>query len=68
MEEASVMMVGLELNRIYQAISVLSNFNYDEGQLMNQVTDYKALNVSEKVLRIIHSYSDYVERVVWRNY
>lgn len=68
MEEASVMMVGLELNRIYQAISVLRNYNNDEGQLMNQVTDYKALNVSEKVLRIIHSYTDYVERVIWRNY
>lgn len=62
MEEASVMMVGLKKERILQGLEIL------ESQTINtlrQVEDYSMPNVSEKVLRIILSYTDYVNRVVW---
>ena len=62
MEEASVMMVGLKKDRIMQGLEVLET--QDEGML-RQVADYSMPNVSEKVLRIIISYTDYVNRVVW---
>ena len=62
MEEASVMMVGLNVERIIQGLSVLEN---QEKDTLFQVSDYIMPNVSEKVLRIILSYTDYVNRVVW---
>ena len=62
MEEASVMMVGLKKERILQGIKVLET--QDVGILM-PVADYSIPNVSDKVLRIILSYTDYVNRVVW---
>ncbi len=62
MEETSVMMVGLKKNRILQGIEVLETQNKDALRL---VTDYNMQNVSDKVLRIILSYTDYVNRVVW---
>ncbi len=62
MEEASVMMVGLKSERILQALKILES--QDDKTLMN-VKDYGMLNVSEKVLRIIISYTDYIKRVVW---
>ena len=62
MEEASVMMVGLEKERILQGLEVLET--QERGTLLN-VADYNIPNVSEKVLRIILSYTDYVNRVVW---
>jgi UDP-N-acetylglucosamine 2-epimerase len=62
MEEASVMMVGLEKKRILQGLKVLET--QDKGML-RLVADYSMPNVSEKVLRIILSYTDYVNRVVW---
>jgi UDP-N-acetylglucosamine 2-epimerase (non-hydrolysing) len=65
MEEASVMMVGLSLNRVLQAISVLDNQSRGESRLLRQVVDYSVPNVSDKVVRIILSYTDYVHRVVW---
>lgn len=65
MEEASVMMVGLEKERILQGITVLESQNTDT---LRSVYDYSMPNVSEKVLRIIISYTDYVNRVVWRKY
>lgn len=68
MEEASVMMVGLEFERIDQAISILENQPSGEKRLLRKVSDYDIPNVSEKVVRIIHSYTDYVQRVVWKNY
>ena len=62
MEEASVMMVGLKKERILQGLEVLAT----QGQgIMRQVEDYSMPNVSDKVLRIILSYTDYVNRVVW---
>ena len=68
MEEASVMMVGLGQQRIIQAISILENQIHSEGRLLSEVSDYTMPNVSEKVVRIIHSYTDYVNRVVWKKY
>jgi UDP-N-acetylglucosamine 2-epimerase len=67
-EEASVMMVGLDLNRVIQGLSILENQPRGENRLLRQVTDYSMPNVSDKVVRIIHSYTDYVNRVVWKKY
>lgn len=64
MEEASVMMVGLKKNRILQGLEVLETQNTDT---LRTVMDYQIPNVSDKVLRIILSYTDYVNRVVWHN-
>ena len=62
-EEAAVMMVGLKKERILQGLKVLETQKKDTLRL---VSDYSMPNVSEKVLRIILSYTDYVNRVVWR--
>ncbi|WP_333564904.1 non-hydrolyzing UDP-N-acetylglucosamine 2-epimerase [Streptococcus parasuis] len=62
MEEASVMMVGLKKERILQGLEVLET---QEKDILRLVADYSMPNVSEKVLRIILSYTDYVNRVVW---
>jgi len=68
MEEASVMMVGLGQERIIQAIEILENQPSGEERVLRNVYDYSMPNVSEKVVRIIHSYVDYVNRVVWKKY
>ncbi|MDT2706166.1 non-hydrolyzing UDP-N-acetylglucosamine 2-epimerase [Enterococcus dispar] len=62
MEEASVMMVGLDKESILQGLKVLETQKKDT---LRHVADYSMPNVSEKVLRIILSYTDYVNRVVW---
>jgi UDP-N-acetylglucosamine 2-epimerase len=67
MEEAAVMMVGLESERVMQGLKILENQSFD-ARLINQVQDYSMPNVSEKVVRIIHSYVDYVNRTVWKKY
>jgi UDP-N-acetylglucosamine 2-epimerase (non-hydrolysing) len=66
MEEASVMMVGLEKNRILQALKHLEGQEIEGPRTRRQVADYSMPNVSEKVVRIILSYTDYVNRVVWK--
>lgn len=63
MEEASVMMVGLARDRILEGLSVLET---QEKDTLRKVSDYSMPNVSEKVLRIILSYTDYINRVVWQ--
>ena len=63
MEEASVMMVGLEKERILQGLEILET---QEKDILRLVADYNMPNVSDKVLRIILSYTDYVNRVVWK--
>lgn len=63
MEEASVMMVGLGKERILQGLEVLET---QEGDSLSLVNDYSMPNVSDKLLRIILSYTDYVNRVVWQ--
>lgn len=68
MEEAAVMMVGLELDRVMQALSIMENQSRGQERLLRQVADYSMPNVSDKVVRIIHSYTDYVNRVVWKKY
>ena len=68
MEEAAVMMVGLETERVLQGLSILSRQPRGDERLLRVVADYNAPNVSDKVLRIIHSYTDYVNRVVWKKY
>ncbi|MEY8199397.1 MAG: UDP-N-acetylglucosamine 2-epimerase (non-hydrolyzing) [Colwellia sp.] len=65
-EEASVMMVGLELERVLQALNILGEQPTGTERLLRPVYDYSMPNVSDKVVRIIHSYTDYVKRVVWK--
>ncbi|MDC7716951.1 UDP-N-acetylglucosamine 2-epimerase (non-hydrolyzing) [Vogesella sp. DC21W] len=68
MEEASVMMVGLECERVRQALAILEDQQRGEARNFRPVADYSMPNVSDKVVRIIHSYTDYVKRVVWKQY
>ncbi len=68
MEEASVMMVGLGVERVMQGLQVLESQPAGEQRLLRQVYDYSMPNVADKVVRIIHSYTDYVNRVVWKKY
>lgn len=68
MEEAAVMMVGLEVERVMQGLLVLENQSRGELRSLQLVADYSVPNVSEKVLRIIYSYRDYVMRNVWKSY
>jgi len=66
MEEGAVMLVGLESERVLQALDVLEDQPCGTDRLLREVVDYGVPNVSDKVVRIIHSYTDYVNRVVWR--
>lgn len=66
MEEAAVMMVGLELERVLQGLQVIEHQGRGEERLLKIVDDYTQPNVSDKVVRIIHSYRDYVMRNVWK--
>lgn len=68
MEETAVMMVGLNVDRIRQALMILQNQSRGECRSILLAPDYSIPNVSDKVIRIIHSYTDYVNRVVWKNY
>ena len=68
MEEASVMMVGLSVERVIQALDILVEQPRGDSRLLRQVGDYSMPNVSDKVVRIIHSYTDYVNRTVWKKY
>lgn len=68
MEEASVMMVGLGVERVMQGLQILESQPAGEQRLLRQVYDYSMPNVADKVVRIIHSYTDYVNRVVWKKY
>ncbi|MDE3974162.1 UDP-N-acetylglucosamine 2-epimerase (non-hydrolyzing) [Glaesserella parasuis] len=68
MEEATVMMVGLTTDRVLQGLNILESQSRGEVRTLLLVEDYSMPNVSEKVARIILSYTDYVSRVVWRKY
>ena len=65
MEEASVMMVGLNTERILQGLVVLEKQKRGDQRTLRPVSDYSMPNVSDKVVRIISSYTDYVKRTVW---
>jgi len=66
MEEGAVMMVGLGSKRIMQALAVLESQPSGVERLWQRVEDYSMPNVSDKVLRIILSYTDYINRIVWK--
>jgi len=66
MEEASVMMTGLELDRVHQGLALLEDQKRGEQRTLRRVADYSMPNVSDKVVRIILSYTDYVNRTVWK--
>ncbi|MFJ4373769.1 non-hydrolyzing UDP-N-acetylglucosamine 2-epimerase [Pseudomonas japonica] len=68
MEEAAAMMVGLETERVLQALNILESQARGEERSLRLVADYSMPNVSDKVVRILHSYTDYVNRVVWKRY
>ena len=68
MEEASVMMVGLNPERILQGLQIISNQKRGNERTVMTVADYSKPNVSDKVLRIIVSYTDYIKRNVWNEY
>jgi UDP-N-acetylglucosamine 2-epimerase len=68
MEEGAVMMVGLNIERVMQGLDILACQSRGDERLLRRVSDYGMTNVSDKVLRIIQSYTDYVNRVVWKKY
>lgn len=68
MEEAAAMMVGLEVERVMQALQILESQGRGEQRSLRQVGDYSMPNVADKIVRIIHSYRDYVMRTVWKMY
>jgi UDP-N-acetylglucosamine 2-epimerase (non-hydrolysing) len=66
MEEASVMMVGLNIERIIQGINILQDQGRGNERTLNMVKDYSSNPVSHKVVRIIHSYVDYIKTNIWK--
>ena len=68
MEEGVVIMTGLEKERIMQCLDIIVDQPRGGDRLMRQVGDYSMPNVSDKMVRIIYSYTDYVNRVVWKKY
>jgi UDP-N-acetylglucosamine 2-epimerase (non-hydrolysing) len=72
MEEAAVMMVGLEVDRVRQGLAILATQSRGDDRNdphgIRPVFDYCMPNVSDKVVRIIHSYTDYINRVIWKKY
>jgi len=68
MEEGAVIMTGLELERVHQGLDILKEQRRGKDRTLRCVADYETPNVSDKVVRIIHSYTDYVNRKVWHKY
>ena len=66
MEEASVIMSGLNYERVIQSINTLESQALDNNNSFKTVYDYKSENVSDKVVRIIYSYVDYINQYVWK--
>ena len=68
MEEAVVIMTGLDKKRIMQSLSIIEDQSNCKLSSIRPVSDYNKPNVSEKILRIVHSYTDYVNRTIWKKY
>ena len=68
MEEAAVILTGLDVQRVRQSLAILAEQPRADQRALRIVADYATPNVSAKVLRILHSYTDYVNRVVWKKY
>jgi UDP-N-acetylglucosamine 2-epimerase (non-hydrolysing) len=68
MEEAAAMMVGLEVERVLQGLEILESQSRGDERSLRLVSDYSMPNVADKVVRIVHSYRDYVMRTVWKQY
>ncbi len=68
MEEAAAMMVGLGSERVMQALDILADQPRGDARLIRLPGDYSMPNVSDKVVRLLHSYTDYVNRTVWKRY
>jgi UDP-N-acetylglucosamine 2-epimerase (non-hydrolysing) len=68
MEETAVMLTGVNSERVTQAIDILMKSERCRDRLIDLVDDYKSKNISEKVLRIILSYTDYIKRKIWKKY
>lgn len=68
LEEGTVMMVGQDIDRVMQGLAILEDQSRGTDRTLRLVADYSMPNVSDKVLRIIHSYTHYVNRVVWKKY
>ena len=68
MEETAAMMVGLSVERVLQGLAILEKQGRNDERSMRLVEDYSMPNVAEKVVRIIHSYRDYVMQTVWKQY
>ena len=68
MEETVVIMTGVKQQRIMQSLSIIEKQPRSDIRLTSQVSDYFVPNVSDKIVRIIHSYTDYVNRTVWKKY
>jgi UDP-N-acetylglucosamine 2-epimerase (non-hydrolysing) len=65
MEEGAVMMTGLKPDRVMQGLAILESQPRGDERLLRRVADYSMPNVSDKIVRIIVSYTDYVQRYVW---
>ena len=65
-EEGAVMMVGLNQQRVLQGLSILENQPRGEKRLLRMVSDYESNNVSDKVLRVIQSYTDFINQKTWK--
>ena len=68
MEETAAMMVGINPDRILQGLAILETQPRDSERIIRIPADYNIPNVSDKMVRILHSYTDYVNRVVWKRY
>ncbi|HII3688917.1 non-hydrolyzing UDP-N-acetylglucosamine 2-epimerase [Pasteurella multocida] len=68
MEEAAVMLVGLQAERVLQGLAILDEQRRGQERDLRLVADYSMPNVSAKVIRILLSYTDYVNRVIWKKY
>ena len=68
MEQTAVMMTGVNIERVTQAIDIIMKSERMQDRMLDLVDDYKSKNISEKVLRIIISYTDYIQRKTWKKF